>query len=97
MAEVTAVITVFPDIGLLRLLLSPKTQIMSQNKLCFTLKMPDCCLNLLFLPLDVDSLVVGGFQGGHRKPNLPLGAVARAVHAHAVPKHPLKRTQLNTS
>ena len=45
MAKVTAVTTVFPYTGLLRFLLSPKTQI----KLCFTLKVPDCCPNLLFL------------------------------------------------
>ena len=38
--------TVFPYTGLLRFLLSPRTQI----KLCFTMKMPDRWLNLLFLP-----------------------------------------------
>ena len=32
--------------ALLRFLRSPKTQI----TLCFNLKIPDCCLNLLFLP-----------------------------------------------
>ena len=37
---------VFPYIGLLSFLLSPKTQM----KQCFIAKMPDCCLNLLFLP-----------------------------------------------
>ena len=45
MALVTAVTTVFPDTGLLRFLPNPKIQI----KRCFTLKMPDCRLNL-FLP-----------------------------------------------
>ena len=48
--QVTAVSTVFPCPGLLGLLLSSNSQIVSSNKLCFTLKMPDCCLNLLFLP-----------------------------------------------
>ena len=48
-AKVTAVIIVFPNTGLLRFLLCPKTQIMRFNKLDFQLKMPDCCLNLLFL------------------------------------------------
>ena len=72
MAKVTTTTTVFPYIGLLRFLLSPKTQI----KLCFTLKMPDCCLNLLFVALRVyASRVAGGLQGGHGKPNLLLGAV----------------------
>ena len=46
----TAVSTVFPYTGLLRFLLSAQNQIMSHSNLCFTLKMPDCCLNLLFLP-----------------------------------------------
>ena len=46
MAKVTAITAAFPYIGLLTFLLSLKTHI----KLCFTVKMPDCCLNLLFLP-----------------------------------------------
>ena len=46
----TAVTTVLPYTGLLRFLHSPKTEIMSENKLCFPLKMPHCCLNLLVLP-----------------------------------------------
>ena len=50
MAKVTAVTTVFPDTQLLRFLLSLKTQTMSQNKVCLPLKMPDYCLNLLFVP-----------------------------------------------
>ena len=45
-AKLAAVTTVFPYKGLPRFLLSPKTQL----KLCFTLKMPDCCGSLLFLP-----------------------------------------------
>ena len=45
MAKVTAVTSVFPYAGPLGFLLSPKTQIKPR----FTLKMPDCCLNLLFL------------------------------------------------
>ena len=39
---------VFPHTALLRLLLSPKTQIPSKRTYV-TLKMPDCCRNLLFL------------------------------------------------
>ena len=46
MTKVTTAATVFPDTGLLGFFLSPKTHI----RLCFTLKMPHCCLNLLFLP-----------------------------------------------
>ena len=37
-------------VPMLRFLLSPRSQTMSQNELRFTLEMPDCCLNLLFLP-----------------------------------------------
>ena len=58
MAKVTSVATVFPDTGLLRFLLSPRTQVMSSTSRCFTLKMPDCCLNLPFLPCG------RGFPGG---------------------------------
>ena len=50
MARATAVTTVFPSAGLLRFLLSPKTQIMSEKKLYFPLKNPDCCRSLLCLP-----------------------------------------------
>ena len=46
MAKVTATTPVFLYIELLRFLPSPKTRI----KLCFTLKMLDSRLNLLFLP-----------------------------------------------
>ena len=49
-AKVTAVTAVFPCTGQSRFLLSPKTQITNEPNLCFTLKMSDCCLNLLFLP-----------------------------------------------
>ena len=45
-----AVSIVFPYAGLLRFLLSPKAQILSQHTLYFPLKVPDRCLNLLFLP-----------------------------------------------
>ena len=38
MAKVTAVATLFPYTGLLRFLLSPKTQVMSDNKLYFPQK-----------------------------------------------------------
>mmetsp|Transcript_63819 Transcript_63819/g.106521 ORF Transcript_63819/g.106521 Transcript_63819/m.106521 type:complete len:241 (+) Transcript_63819:245-967(+) len=48
--KVTAVTAVFPDTGVLRVLLSPNTQMMSENKVCSTPKMPDCRLNLLVLP-----------------------------------------------
>ena len=41
MAKVTAATTVFPDTGLLRFLLSPKTQTMSSTNLLFTLKMSE--------------------------------------------------------
>ena len=37
--------------------------------------MPDCCVNLLFLPLDFAPPVVGDFQGGDGKAYLQLGAV----------------------
>ena len=40
MANLTVVTTVFPNMGLLTFLLSPKTQILSENKRCFTLKVP---------------------------------------------------------
>ena len=72
MATVTAVTTVFSYTGALRFFLSPKTQIMSQNKPYFPLTMPDCCRNLL---LDVAPPGVGCFQGGHRKVAFRLGAV----------------------
>ena len=63
MAKGTVITTVFPDIGLLRFLLSPKTEMMSESKPCFTLKMPDCRLNLLVLPCGRSfSSVVGGFR-----------------------------------
>ena len=38
MAKVTAVATLFPYTGLLRFLLSPKAQVMSDNKLYFPQK-----------------------------------------------------------
>ena len=50
MAKGTAVTAVFPCAGRLRFLLSPKTQMMSYHRQCFTLKMPDCGLNPLVLP-----------------------------------------------
>ena len=40
--------------------LSPKTQI----KRCFTLKMPDCCLNLLFFPCGEVRFPSGGWFVG---------------------------------
>ena len=66
MAKVTGVTTVFPDTGLPRFLLSPKTQTMSEHKLCFTLTIQNavsfsiqiCCFALwTYAPP-----VVGGFQ-----------------------------------
>ena len=76
MAKVTVVSTEFPCTGLPRFLLSPKTQMMSQTNRCFTLKMPDCCLNLLFLPRGhMLPRWWGGLQGGHGNANLLLGAV----------------------
>ena len=50
MAKVTAVTTLCPHAGPLRFLLSPKARMMSQNKRCFALQMPDRCLNPLVLP-----------------------------------------------
>ena len=78
MARVTAVTTVFPDTGLLRFFLSPKTQIMSSNKLCFCLTMEECRQHLLFLPCGRSSPGGGGgggFQGGHVKADVLLAAV----------------------
>ena len=72
MAKVTAVTTVFPSTGLLRFLLSPKTQI----KQCFTVETPNRCLNLLVFALCMyASLVVHGLQGGPGKPNLRMSVV----------------------
>ena len=85
MAKVTAVTTVFLCTGSLRFLLSPKTQIMSEHKLCFRLKMPECCLNPLVLLRGRSPPVVGGVQGGHGNADLFSGALcpccARAVRA----------------
>ena len=67
MAHVAAVTTVFPCTGLLRFLRSPKTQIMSENKPYFPLKMPVCCLNLLFLPCGCSSPGGGGCSGWSRE------------------------------
>ena len=79
MTKMTAVTTVFPDTGLLRFLPSPKTQIMSSNKQCFTLKMPECCLNLLFLPCGRSS-PGGGWSPGWSEESLPtIGRCACAV------------------
>ena len=62
MAKVTAATTVFPYAGLLRFLLSPKTQIKS----CFTLKMPGLLSKSAAFALRTHaSLVVGGLQSGH--------------------------------
>ena len=70
-----SVTTVFSFTGLLRFLLSSKTQIMSQNKLYSPPKMPEYCLNLLFGLVDTAPPVAGGFKGGHGKVYLHLGAV----------------------
>ena len=48
---------------------------MSSRKPCFTLKMPDCCLNLQFVPRGRSSPGGGGCSGGPGKANLLLGAV----------------------
>ena len=82
MAKVTTVSTVFSQTGLLRFLLSPKTQMMSENNACFILKMPECCLNLLFCLPAVCSPGGGWLGGCQGKANLLCGA------AHAVQKHP---------
>ena len=82
MAKVTAVTTLCPHAGPLRFLLSPKTQMMSQNKRCFALQMPDRCLNPLVLPRGrMLPRRLGGVQGGHGNANLLLGAVQRRPHA----------------
>ena len=47
----TAVTTVFSDTELHRFLLSPKTQMMNENKPCFTLKRPDCWSECCFCPV----------------------------------------------
>ena len=75
LAYVTAVTTMIPYTGLLRFLLSPKTQIMSYKQLRPTLKMTDGCLNLLLLPCpaDIAPPLVGGFQCGRWNANLMLG------------------------
>ena len=79
MATVTAITTVFPDTGLLRFSEGPKTQIMSQNELCFTLKMPDCCPNLLFCLVDMCFPGGGWLSGWWRERWLTIGPCARAV------------------
>ena len=61
-----------------RFLLSPKTQIMSENTPCFTPKAPKLLsgfhLNLLFFALwTYAPQVVGGFQGGSRERRCTLG------------------------
>ena len=76
MAKVTAVTTLCPHAGPLRFLLSPKTQMMSQNKRCFALQMPDRCLNPLVLPRGrMLPRRLGGVQGGHGNANFLWGAV----------------------
>ena len=68
MAEMTAVTTVFPDTGLLRFLLRPKTQTTSYNKTIFPTKnAEDCCQNLLFLPLGRRSPGGGWLSGWSRE------------------------------
>ena len=51
---------------------------MSQNKLCITLKMPECCQfsfkSAVFALLTFAPPVVGGSQGGHGKADLVLMA-----------------------
>ena len=71
------VITVFPDTGLLRFLLGPKTQAMSQTKLCST-----PCGQML-------GPVVGGFSGRSWESQF---TIALCVHcAHAVQDRPPER------
>ena len=79
MTEVPAITTVIPYAGLLRFLLCPTTQIMSQNKLCFPLKMLDCCLNLLLLPCGRSSPGSGWFARWSRESLLTIGRGARTV------------------
>ena len=71
-AKATAVTAVFRYTGLVRFFLSPKTQ----KTRCFTLKMPECGLDLLFPPcgrmLPEWWMVC---RHGRGKPNLIMGAV----------------------
>ena len=53
--------------GLLRFVLSAKSQIMNQDKPCFTPKMPDCCPNLLLLSGRRSSPGGGWFAGWSRE------------------------------
>ena len=59
-------------------------KILSSSKLYFTLKMPNCCLNLLLLPCGRSSpLWWGGFQGGHGGRWRTIGLCARSTLAIA--------------
>ena len=101
-ANLTAVTTVFPCTGVLRFLLSPKTQMMSQNKLYFTLQMPDCCLKLRLLPSGRSSArwwVVfrgvygagygaGGYGAGGLQGRVPGGVGVAPVPARRPPPLP---------
>ena len=63
----------FSDMGLLRFLLSQKTQM----KRCFTLNMPDCCLNLLLLPRGRMLPEWWVFAGWSRETSLTTGRCAK--------------------
>ena len=72
MAKATATTAAFPYTGLPRFLLSPNTQI----KVMFHTEnagLPS--KSAVFALRPYASLVVGGFQGGHRRANLLMAAV----------------------
>ena len=64
------------------------------NQPCFTLKMPDCCLNLLSLPCGrMLPPVVGAFQGPHENANLRgfRGQRGGLVRGNVTGRRPLRR------
>ena len=82
--------------GLFRLLLGPKTSTMSQPKLRFPLKTPDCGLNPPALPCGrMLPRGWGGVQGGHGTAALLLGTVRErplgCVPLRHNPPHPHNR------
>ena len=88
MAKVTAVTTVLLYTGLPRFLLGPKTQMMSEPKRCFTVGMPDCCVNLLFLPREHSFPGGWWFAGWSQESSPTIGRCAVQKHPPTPPpKH----------
>ena len=82
MAKVTVVITVFQYTGLLRFLLSPKNQTSELNQPMLHIENTRLQSESAIFALWMYAfLVVGGFQGGHKKANLLLGAVQKRPHS----------------